>query len=216
MRGPCGMERHRFGKFFGSIAAVAWRERRERRRRLAAASSEQLRAVAGIRYGNFQFGQNLRIYPARGWYRVQDMYYAREGEGCTPGALRRRRRSRRKVKERTREKDATKGEYVCDVCGGHYEEPGVVARQRLSAPTYSHHPQPIPKTPLWDPPSLHGVLFLPFYAAFSLVPRSLVPSSLPLSCSTFSKHGLSSISTLILIRWERLDWHYRFRGDSWW
>lgn len=50
-----------------------------------------------------------------------------------------------------REKDMAKdegGEYVCDVCGGHYEEPGVVARQRLSAPTYSHHPQPIPKTPL--------------------------------------------------------------------
>jgi len=54
---------------------------------------------------------------------------------------------------RAKEKDAAKdergrGEYVCDVCGGHYEEPGVVARQRLSAPTYSHHPQPIPKTPL--------------------------------------------------------------------
>lgn len=167
------MERHRFGKFFGSIAAVAWRERRERR--LAAASSEQLRAAAGIRYGNFQFGQNLRIYPARGWYRVQDMYYAR-GRGCTPCTVRgrRRRRWKRKVEEGRERRiwRRTKGEYVCDVCGGHYEEPGVVARQRLSAPTYSHHPQPIPKTPLWDPPSPHGVLFLPFYVALSLVSRS--------------------------------------------
>lgn len=110
------MERHRFGKFFGSIAAVAWRERRERRgRRLAAASSEQLRAAAGIRYGNFQFGQNLRIYPARGWYRVQDMYYAR-GRGCTPCAVRgrRRRRRRRKVEEgrERRIRRRTKGKYV--------------------------------------------------------------------------------------------------------
>lgn len=61
---------------------------------LAAASSEQLRAVAGIRYGNFQFGQNLRIYPARGWYRVQDMYYARGGGGWHP------RRAEKKKKEK--------------------------------------------------------------------------------------------------------------------
>jgi len=118
-------------------------------------------------------------------------------------------RWRKGWERRTRRR--TKGEYVCDVCGGHYEEPGVVARQRLSAPTYSHHPQPIPKTPLWDPPSLHGVLFLPFYTTLSLIPHPLVLSSLPLFSATFSKQGLSSISTLILIRWERLDWHYRFR-----
>lgn len=36
---------------------------------------------------------------------------------------------------------------MCDVCGGHYAEPGVVARQRLSTPTYSHHPRPTPKPP---------------------------------------------------------------------
>lgn len=41
-----------------------------------------------------------------------------------------------------------------DVCGGHYEEPGVVARQRLSAPTYSHHPRPTPKPPC-ELPHLH-------------------------------------------------------------
>lgn len=105
--GECGMERHRFGKFFGSIAAVAWRERRERR--LAAASSEQLRAAAGIRYGNFQFGQNLRIYPARGWYRVQDMYYAR-GRGCTPLHSERKKKMEKKGRGKTREKDTAKDE----------------------------------------------------------------------------------------------------------
>jgi len=75
-------ERHRFGKFFASIAAVARGERQGRER---AGCSEQHRAAAGIRYGNFQFGQNLRIYPTRGWYRARDMYYAR-GTGRIPPA----------------------------------------------------------------------------------------------------------------------------------
>lgn len=99
---------------------------------------------------------------------------------------------------------------MCDVCGGHYEEPGVVARQRLSAPTYSHHPQPIPKTPLWDPPSPHGVLFLPFYIALSFVPLvSFVSSSLFLPNVMFNKHSLSLIdsdfNSMIT------TWYYYFR-----
>jgi len=146
------------------------------------------------------------------------MYYAR-GRGCTPctEVRGRRRRWRRKVKEgrERRRWQRMKGEYVCDVCGGHYEEPGVVARQRLSAPTYSHHPQPIPKTPLWDPPLPHGVLFLPFYVALSLVHRSSRFLFLYLMRRLTSTTYCSSIPILILIRWEWLDWYYCFRDNSW-
>lgn len=52
---------------------------------------------------------------------------------------------------RRKEDGRRKREYVCDVCGGHYAEPGVVARQRLSAPTYSHHPRQ-PQNPLLSLP----------------------------------------------------------------
>lgn len=66
------------------------------------------------------------------------------------GERKKKKKTEKKGGGRMREKDMAKDEggSMCDVCGGHYEEPGVVARQRLSAPTYSHHPQPIPKTPL--------------------------------------------------------------------
>lgn len=65
---------------------------------------------------------------------------------------------------RRKEDEGRKREYVCDVCGGHYAEPGVVARQRLSAPTYSHHPRPTPK-----PPSEPPLLRLMAYYFFLLI-----------------------------------------------
>lgn len=86
------------------------------------------------------------MYYARGRARI-----ARRGE-----KKKRKKKERKKAGGRVEKREGRRGgrgegrggEYVCDVCGGHYEEPGVVARQRLSTPTYSHHPQPIPKTPL--------------------------------------------------------------------
>lgn len=57
-----------FGKFFDSIAAVASRTGEKR----IGKDRKGRQAATGIRYGNFQFGQNLRIYP----YAARDMYYA--------------------------------------------------------------------------------------------------------------------------------------------
>lgn len=68
-------------------------------------------------------------------------------------------------KRRTRRR--TKGEYVCDVCGGHYEEPGVVARQRLSTPHTHTTLNQSPKPPCEIP------LRLMAYSFFRYVSRSL-------------------------------------------
>lgn len=111
-------------------------------------SEAALCTAAGIRYGNFQFGQNLRIYPthARAAGTGCGICIMRGVEGAQPPPRRRGERTktarrRRKAREGRRERKMrprTKGEYVCDVCGGHYEEPGVVARQRLSQPPHTH------------------------------------------------------------------------------
>lgn len=49
---------------------------------------------------------------------------------------------------RTRRERERASEYVCDVCGGHYEQPGVVARQRLK----THILTPTSTNPLRYPP----------------------------------------------------------------
>lgn len=117
--------------------------------------------------------------------RVQDMYYAGNG------VFARKEEGRRKPwggvdAEEERRWWTRKEKYVCDVCGGHYEEPGVVARQRLSTSTYSHHPRPTPKPPYTLPPSLVRLMAHSFFLDY---PARRLPSMA--HCST--------TSTLILI-----------------
>lgn len=137
-------------------------------------------------------------------------------EGAPPARLRRRRRrGRRKVEERTREKDVTKDEggSMCVTCVA------AITKSRGWLPGNAFQP-PHTHTTLNQSPKPPCEIPLRFmaYSFFRSMPlsRSFLSSSRSLflafiHSATFSKHGLSSISTLILIRWERLDWHYRFR-----
>lgn len=139
------------------------------------------------------------------------MYYAQgEGGGCTPDAVRGRsgRRRTRKVKER-REREGrgegrgggSGGGSMCVTCVAAITQsrgwlPGNAFQPPHTHTTLNQSPKPPCEI------SLHGVLFLPFYVALSLVPR-LLP--LPFSPSFYPTRRLantaycSPISTLILI-----------------
>lgn len=123
------------------------------------------------------------------------MYYAQgEGGGCTPDAVRRRRRRRRrtrKVKERREREGRDEGRRgsMCVTCVAAITKsrgwlPGNAFQPPHTHTTLNQSPKPPCEI------SLHGVLFLPFYVALSLVPHPPAFLSLLLSNATFSEHGL--------------------------
>lgn len=147
------------------------------------------------------------------------MYYAR-GRGCTPCAVRgrRRRRWRRKPKGRTREKDTAKDEG--GVCVWRVWRPLRRAGGGCQATPFSPHiltpPSTNPQNPLVRSPfaswrTLSSVLCRSL-ARFSFLSFRL-PCFYPTRCLTSTAYCLS-IATLILIRWEPLGSMYCFRDNS--